>query len=56
MREVLLAHKDILLKIDDIEKLIGTHDEKISLVFEYLKELLIKPNPPKELIGFKRHD
>jgi hypothetical protein len=56
MQEMLLAHKDILLKIEDIEKRIGTHDEKINLIFEYLKELLTKPNPPRELIGFKRHD
>ncbi len=56
MREMLLTHKDILLKLESIEKQVTNHDEKIALIFEYLKELLNNPNPPRELIGFKRYD
>lgn len=56
MREMLLTHKDILLKLEFIEKQVSNHDEKIKLIFEYLKKLLHNPNPPRELIGFKRYD
>lgn len=56
MREMLLSHKDVLLKLEIIEKQVISHDEQIKLIFEYLKELLSKPNPPRELIGFKRYD
>ena len=39
IREMLLTHKDILLKLEKIEqKLIG-HDESILLIFEYLRQL-----------------
>jgi hypothetical protein len=39
VREMLLTHKDILLKLERIEhKLLG-HDENILLIFEYLKQL-----------------
>lgn len=56
MREMLLTHKDILLKLEHIEKQVTNHDDNIKLIFEYLKELLHNPNPPRELIGFRRYD
>lgn len=33
MREMLLTHKDILLKLEQIEKKIAGHDEDITLIF-----------------------
>ena len=39
MREMLLTHKDILLKLEKIEHTLLGHDEKIMLIFEYLKQL-----------------
>ena len=60
MREMLQTHKDILLKMERLEKKLMKHDEKmnkygeeIQLIFAYLKELLNPPNPPRERIGFK---
>jgi hypothetical protein len=43
MREMLLTHKDILLQLEKIEKKLAGHDEDITLIFQYLKQLL---NPP----------
>ena len=40
MREMLLAHKDILLQLEKIEKKLTGHDEEITLIFKYLKKLL----------------
>jgi hypothetical protein len=39
MREMILAHKDILEKLSQIESKMADHDDKILLVFKYLKQL-----------------
>ena len=39
MREMLQTHRDILLKLDEIERKYSDHDQKIKLIFEYLKQL-----------------
>lgn len=60
VRELLLTHKDILLKLEKIEQQLSGHDEKISLIFEYLKQLeqanqqepVVKE---RKRIGFKRN-
>jgi len=53
MKQLLLTHKDILLQLEKIEKKLSGHDEDISLIFEYLKQLLNPPQPPRRRIGFK---
>ena len=39
MREMLLAHKNIIEKLNKIEMKLSDHDDKILLIFEYLKQL-----------------
>lgn len=39
MREMLLTHKDVLVRLEQIEYTLSGHDEKIILIFEYLKQL-----------------
>ena len=56
MRELLLTHKDILLQLEKIEKKLAGHDEDITLIFQYLKQLLNPPQTPRRKIGFKRKD
>jgi len=60
MRELLLNHKDILIKLDDLEKKLAEqtkrsdkHEEDIQLVFNALKQLLHSPKTPRETIGYK---
>ena len=53
MREMLLTHKDILLKLEQLEKKGIQHDDDIKLIFEYLKELLNPTTEPMRAIGFK---
>jgi hypothetical protein len=55
MRQMLLTHKDILLKLEKLEKEVSGHDEKIKLIFEYLKQLLIQPKQERTQIGFKQN-
>ena len=56
MREMLLTHKDILLKLEQIERKIASHDEDIKIIFEYLKQLLNPPQEPRPRVGFRRKD
>ena len=60
LREVLLTHKDILLKLEQIEKKMIHQDERasrheadIEMIFETLKQLINPPQEPREPIGFK---
>lgn len=62
LREMLLTHKDILLKLEKIEKELiqqgsktAKNEEDIEMIFAALKQLLNPPNPPREPIGFKQH-
>ncbi len=54
MREMLSAHKDILLKLEQLEQKTTAHDNDLQMIFTALKKLLNPPNPPRERIGFKR--
>lgn len=63
MRELLLTHKDILVKLEQVEKQLikqnvktNKHDEEIQLIFGALKKLLDPPQEPRPRIGFRRND
>jgi phage regulator Rha-like protein len=53
LREMLLTHKDLLLKMEELEKKVTGHDEKIQMIFEYLKQLVTEQDTPRKQIGFK---
>ncbi len=60
MRELLSTHKEILQKLEQLERKDMEHDEKIMLIFEYLKQLekskqeeLDQKNRPR--IGYKQN-
>ena len=54
LREALLTHKDILLKLEQLERKAVKHDGEIILIFKYLKELLNPKTEPMRKIGFKQ--
>ena len=57
MREILLNYKDLLLKLEQLEKKVSSHDEDIQLVFAYLKKLLPTPEQvDRRRIGLRRSD
>ncbi len=53
LREMLLTNKDILLKLEKLERKALQYDGDIKLIFKYLKELLDTPTEPMRKIGFK---
>jgi hypothetical protein len=53
MREMLLTHKDVLLKLEQLERKVIQQDDDIRLILDYLKELLNPKTEPMRKIGFK---
>jgi hypothetical protein len=53
MRELLLTHKEILLKLEQLEKKLTNHDEEIEVIFDTLKELISPPTKERKKIGYK---
>ncbi|MDB5226471.1 MAG: hypothetical protein JWN78_664 [Bacteroidota bacterium] len=53
IRDMLLTHKDVLLKIEQLEKKVSRHDQDIQLIFNAFKKLLEEPKKPRTPIGFK---
>ncbi|MFI5220846.1 MAG: ORF6N domain-containing protein [Bacteroidia bacterium] len=56
MKEMVLTHKDILLKLELLEKQVSKHSKEIRDIFEVLKQLVLQPIPPRNQIGFNRSD
>lgn len=54
MRELLLTHKDILLKLEQLERQVVQNSEDIQMIFAALKELLNPPTEPRPRVGFRR--
>ena len=52
-RELLINQKDVLLKFEQLEKLVIQHDDDIQALFQALKQLIAQRNEPREPIGFK---
>ena len=53
MREILLTNKDLLLEMEEIRKKVTGQDEKIEIIFNYLKQFLETREKPRTKIGFK---
>jgi hypothetical protein len=63
MRAVLLTHKDILIKLEKVQKKLlrqdgrmSKHEADIQMIFEALKVLINPPQEPRPRIGFRRAD
>jgi hypothetical protein len=54
IREMLLAHKDVFLRVEQVEKQLLKQDQKIELLFTYLSKFIEKEEKPRTAIGFKR--
>ena len=53
LREILLSHKDLALKLETLERTAHRHEKNFQFVFRAIKELISEPVPkPKPRIGF----
>lgn len=54
LREILLTHKELAIKVDILERKYAEHDETIRTIFEAIKQLLeLPPVQEKKIIGFQ---
>ncbi len=56
LRSLILSHKDLLLKMNDLEKRVGKQDAKIKMIFDYLKQFITEQEKPRTPIGFKHSE
>ena len=53
MRNMLLTHKDLLLEMEEIRKKVSGQDEKIDVIFNYLKQFVKEQEVPRNKVGYK---
>lgn len=56
IREMILTHKDLLQQMDSLDKKVAKQDEKIALIFKYLKKFIDVQKTPMKRVGYKRKD
>ncbi len=56
MREMLLANKDILLQLEKKNQKVIGQDDRIDMIYDYLKEFIESKKKPRVAIGFKSED
>jgi hypothetical protein len=56
MREAFLTQKDILLKLEQLERKMEDRDADIQTIFAALKELVHTPQTERTFIGFKQQE
>ena len=52
LREMLGAHKELAIKLDELERQIQGHDESIQTLFEAIHQLMTPPSTKSRQIGF----
>ena len=52
MRKFLETHRELAMKIEELERTLGVHDENIQLIFETIRQLIEKKNEPRTPVGY----
>ncbi|MBI5150416.1 MAG: ORF6N domain-containing protein [Candidatus Omnitrophica bacterium] len=52
LREVVATHKELICKLQDLERKVGHHDGEIKVLFEAIRHLTAEPEKSKGRIGF----
>ena len=52
IREALTAHKELALKLKELESKVGNHDEEIKMILDAIRRLMQEEVKPKRKIGF----
>lgn len=53
LKEMVLTHKDILLKLEILENQTDKNSKEIQIIFNALRQLLSSPKVPRRKVGFK---
>ena len=52
LRQLVLAHKDLASKLDQLERKVGSHDVAIKQLVAAIRQLMPPLDPPKREMGF----
>ena len=52
LRKILSTHKDLVHKLNELERKVEKHDVEIHPIFEAIRRLMTEPEKPKSKIGF----
>ena len=53
LKEIASTHKELVHKLDELERRIEKHDVEIRSIFEAIRQLMTVPGKPKRRIGFR---
>lgn len=53
LREVVWSHRDLAVKLAELERRIANHDEGIRTLFEAIHQIMNPPETPRRRIGFQ---
>jgi len=53
LREILITHKALARKLEELERRIEAHDEQIVAIFEAIRQLMRPPETERKKIGFE---
>jgi uncharacterized membrane protein len=55
LKQILSTHKDLVHKLEDLERKIEKHDVDIQSIFGAIRQLMAPPpEKPRRIIGFKQ--
>lgn len=54
MREMLLTNKDILLQLEEMRKSVAGQDDRIDMIYNYLKQFIQQQKTPRKEVGYKK--
>jgi hypothetical protein len=52
LREMLSSHRDVLRKLEDLERKYQGHDAQITAIFDAIRKMIDTPSRPRRHIGF----
>ena len=52
LREFLATHKELAIKVAELEKKLGSHDRQIMEIIQVIKQLMASPPKKSKPIGF----
>ncbi len=53
LRQILAAHKELVHKLNELERKITKHDGDIATIFQAIRQLMAPPESTRKKIGFK---
>ena len=53
IREMVIAHRKLSKRIDELEKRLNVHDEQMQPILRAIRQLMAAPDKPSKKIGFQ---